>query len=196
MPHRPRCHLHVLLAQGAHHIRRGQVAGRQAHRIEPQPHGVFALAKDDYIAHTLDAFDRVSYINVKVIADKQIVVLSIVRIETGPQHKGAGNFGDAQAGCLHLGRQTSQSGSGPVLNIHGGNIKVPVKVKCGGDSAGPIIAAGGTQVAHAFSPIDGLLQQSGHAGFHCLGVGTGIKSAHGHLWRRKIWELGNRQGRN
>ena len=39
----------VLLAQRRHHVRGGQPARRQPHRIQPQPHGVLALAEDAHV---------------------------------------------------------------------------------------------------------------------------------------------------
>jgi hypothetical protein len=39
--------LDVLLDQRVDHVGGGEAAGGQAHRVEPDAHGVFALAEDD-----------------------------------------------------------------------------------------------------------------------------------------------------
>ena len=46
--------LHVLLADGAHHVARGEAAGRHLVGIEPDPHGVVAAAEH---LHLTDAGD-------------------------------------------------------------------------------------------------------------------------------------------
>ena len=122
--------------------------------------------------------------------------MATIRIETGAQHKGAGNLGYAEAGGLHLGRQAAQGAGCAVLHVYSRDIKVTIQFKRSGNAAGTIIAAGGVHVAHVFRAVDGLLQQRGDTGFHRLRIRAGVERAHGDLGRRKIRELRNRQQGN
>ena len=196
LPHLARRHLDVLLAQGAAHVAGGEVARGQLHRVQPEPHGIFALAENDHVAHALHPLQRVAHVQVKIVADEELVVLAFIGIKTVRHHERAGVLGDADAGGLHFGGQAPQRAGSAVLHVHRRHIQVAVQVKGGADGAGPVIAAGRAHVAHALSPVDGLLQQRGHAGLHRLRVCAGIKGAHADGGRRQVGILRHRQGRN
>ena len=66
--------LDVLLAQRVDDVAGGEAARRQFARIEPQPHGVTALAEDDDVAHAGHALDRVADVAVEIVADELRVV--------------------------------------------------------------------------------------------------------------------------
>ncbi len=168
LSHLPRGYLHILFAQGAGHVRGSQVAFGQPHWIKPEPHGIFALAKDNYVAHALHALDGIADVKIKVVADKQAVILVFVRIKTERHNKRASVLADAHARGLHFNGQASQRGGSAVLHIDRSNVQVAVKIKGSADGTGAVIAAGGAYVAHAFGAVDGLFQQGGHAGFHRL----------------------------
>ena len=186
-------HLNVLLAQRGGHVSGSKSARRQPHRIKPQPHGILALAKDDYITHALHALDGVAHIEVKVIADEKVVVFLVGRVETVRHHKRAGIFGDAYACRLHFNRQAPQRAGCPVLYVDRGHIQVAVQFKSSVDGSRAVIATGGTHIAHAFRAIDGLLQQRGHTGFHRLRVCSGIEGGNTHRRRREVGILRHRQ---
>ena len=59
----------------------------QLYGIEPQAHGIFALAKNHHAAYALHAFNGIAYIEVKIVGDKKIVILFGVRIEAIGHHK-------------------------------------------------------------------------------------------------------------
>ncbi len=73
--------LNVLLAERAHRVGRRQPVRGQLVRIEPEPHGELALAEDDDVADTRDPADRVTDVQVDVVADEQLVVPVVARIE-------------------------------------------------------------------------------------------------------------------
>ena len=53
------CDFHVLLRQSASPHRRRQPASRHAHRIQPQPHGVLALAEDNHVGDARNSLQRI-----------------------------------------------------------------------------------------------------------------------------------------
>src|SRR5215472_2214488 len=196
LSHLARGHLHVLLAQGIHHVRRGQVARRQFDWVEPQAHGIFAFAKDDDVAHALQPFEGIANVNVKIVADEQIVVAVVIGIEAESYYERAGVLVDAYARGLYFDRQPAQDGSGAVLHVDGGNIQAAVQVKHYADSAAAVVVAVRGHIAHALGPVDGLLQQCSYAGFHYLRIRSGIEGADGNRGRRQVGVLRDRQRRD
>src|SRR6185437_10141619 len=87
LSHLSRRHLDVLLAQRRRYVRGGKAARRHAHRIKPQPHGIFAFAKDYDIAYALNALDSITHVKIKVVADEKIVVFLVVGVKTVSHHK-------------------------------------------------------------------------------------------------------------
>jgi len=73
----PGGYLDVLLAKRGSHVSGGKVARRQPDWIKPQPHGIFALAKDNDAAYALHALDGVAHVKVKIVADEKVVVLFV-----------------------------------------------------------------------------------------------------------------------
>ena len=69
-----RGYLHVLLARSGY-VRSGKATRRQPHRIKPQAHGIFALAKDNDVAHAFHALNGVTHVKIKVVADKNKLLL-------------------------------------------------------------------------------------------------------------------------
>ncbi len=94
--------LDVLLLQGGDDIGRGQPARRQPVRIEPETHGVLALAEDLHIGDALDALDRVLDVDVDVVADELVVVAIALAVEAGRKHERAGHLVDGDAGSSSL----------------------------------------------------------------------------------------------
>src|SRR5208283_5738633 len=60
----PGSDLDVLLRKGGDDVRRCQTSGSQPRRIEPQAHGVLALAEDLHVGDALHSLQRVLDINV------------------------------------------------------------------------------------------------------------------------------------
>ena len=68
--------LDVLLAQRVDDVAGGQLARREALRIEPEPHRVLALAEDDDVADAGHALERVLDVDVDVVAEEERVVVA------------------------------------------------------------------------------------------------------------------------
>ena len=116
--------LDVLLGQRIHHIGGGQVARGQAHRIEPDAHGVLALAEDHHVAHAGHALERVLHVHVEVVGDEFAGVAAVERIEAGAENEVEVGFGDDDAGGDHLAGQAALHAGHAVLHVHGGDVEV------------------------------------------------------------------------
>ena len=94
--------LHVLLADGAHHVARRQVALGDLARIEPHAHRVVAAAPHQHLAHALDARQAVLDVEHAVVAQVRHVVALARRDQV--HHHGqvdrALHRGDAEAAHL------------------------------------------------------------------------------------------------
>jgi hypothetical protein len=189
LPDRAGRHLHVLLIQRIHHVGRGQVPAGHARRIEPQPHGVLAFAKNKDITHALHALQRIANVNVQIVADEQAVVLVVIGVEARTEDEAAGAFAYADAGGLDRSGQSALSLVHPVLNVNGSKVNIAVDVESHRDGAGTIVAAGRGHVLHAGNAVDLLLQRDCDAGLHRLRTGAVIVAAHADLRRRQIWKL-------
>src|SRR6185312_4182149 len=73
--------LDVLLLQRADDIGCGKLASRELDRIEPQPHGIFALAEDPDIADAADALDGILDIEVEIVGDELLRVAVVIRVK-------------------------------------------------------------------------------------------------------------------
>jgi hypothetical protein len=62
--------LDVLLDQRVDHVGGGEAASGQAHRVEPDAHGVLALAEDHDVAHAGHALDGVLHVDIEVVGDE------------------------------------------------------------------------------------------------------------------------------
>ena len=167
--------LHVLLLQGGDHVGGGQPARRQPDRIEPQAHGVLALAEDLHVGDALDALDRVLDVDVDVVADELVVVAIALAVEAGRQDERAGHLVDGDAGVLDLVGQASHHALHAVLHIDGGQVERPGQLEGDVDGAAAVVAAGGGHVAHALHAVDGLFQDGGDGRFDRGGVCAGVE---------------------
>ena len=70
----PGGHLHILLADGGHHIAGGEVARRKLLRIEPDAHRVVAAAEDLHIPHARQPRQHIPDVQHRVVAQVQRVV--------------------------------------------------------------------------------------------------------------------------
>ena len=90
----------VLFHQRIDHVSGGEIAGGQADRVEPEAHGVFALAEDGDVADAGHALDGVFDIDVEVVGDELVGVAAVEGEESGAEDEvGAGLVdGDAESG--------------------------------------------------------------------------------------------------
>src|SRR5262249_35153848 len=159
----------VLLAQSGHYISRGDVARGHAQRVEPDAHGVLALAEDKDVAHALYALERVFDIDIDVVAEEEAVVAIVVRVNAGGKDKILGGLVDGDAVLVHFARQASLNIGHAVLHIDRSEIYVAVLLKDDVHAAGAIVAAGRGDVLHALDAVDLLLQRISDRGLDGLG---------------------------
>ncbi len=69
--------LHVLLADGADDITRGQILGGDLVRVEPDSHGVVAGTEHLHVTRAGDARQDVLHLQRRVVADVNLVVLIV-----------------------------------------------------------------------------------------------------------------------
>jgi hypothetical protein len=80
-------HLHVLLADGAHDVGRGQLPRRQLVGIEPDAHAVLAGAEDLHAADTRNARQLVLHLQVREVRQVQHVIALVGRDEVRHQQE-------------------------------------------------------------------------------------------------------------
>jgi hypothetical protein len=146
--------LHVLLYECIHHVGRGEAACCQSNRVEPDTHGVFALAEDHHVAHAGHSLEGVLHINVEIIGDELARIAVVESIKAGAEHEIVVGLGDGDAGGVHLARQAALCAGDPVLHVHCGNVQVVSRVERGGDGTGAAVGARRADVAHALDTVD------------------------------------------
>ena len=191
-----RGHLHVLLAQRLHDFVGGNVPAGETIRIEPQPHGVLAIAEDLHARHSGDALDLVLDEPIDVVAEEQRVVLVVVREHRGGEHDVVAALGHRNADGLDLVRQPSFDLGHPILHIDGSDVDVAVHVEGDGDAGGAIAAARRGHVLQALDAVQGLFDRNGDGRLHHLGARSLIERGDLHGRRRQLRELGDWQARN
>ena len=179
-------YLNVLLLEGVLHIKRGEATRGQLRWIEPDAHGVLALAEDDDSTHTRNALECVADVDVKVVADKGLRQALVGREEARGQNEVAVGLGDADTGVVDRGGKPALCGGNAVLHVDCRNRQVIASLEGDGDGAGAVVGAGGRHVAHAFHTVDRGLQRNGDGRFDSGRVGADVVAGDHHLGRRKL----------
>ena len=125
--------LDVLLGERVDHVGGGEAASGQAHRIEPDAHGVFALAEDHHVAHAGHALDGVLDVDVEVVGDELVRVAAVAGIEAGAEDEVAVGLGDGDAGGVDRSGQAALHAGHAILHVDGGDVEVVAGVEGGGD---------------------------------------------------------------
>ncbi len=188
--------LHVLLGERTHNVASGKPLGSELSRIEPDAHGIFALAKDLHVADAGHALERVLYVNVEVIGDELVGVTAVAREEACAKDEVAIRFGDGDSGGVDSRGKASGNARNAVLHIDGSDVEVVAGLKGDGDHAGAAVGAGGADVAHALDTVDSLFKRNSDGLLDCVRVGSHIVAGHHHFRRRQRgihghWEIGN-----
>ena len=97
----------VLLLQRGDHIRRRQLARGQLGGIEPDAHGILALAEDDHVAHARNALERIFHVDVDIVRDVLVRKAVIGRVESRGENEVRIRLGDGDAGVLDFLRQAA-----------------------------------------------------------------------------------------
>ena len=186
----------VLLGESVGDVEGGEAAGGEPGGIEPDAHGVLALAEDDDVADAGDALERVADVDVEVVGDEGLRERVVGRDEAGGEDEVGVGLGDGDAGVVDDGGQTALRGGDAVLHVDGGDVEVVAGLEGDGDGAGAVVGAGGAHVAHALDAVDGLLEDGGDGGLDVLGVGADVVAGDDDLRRREVGIERDRQGRD
>jgi len=163
-----------LLDECIDYIGGGERAGRKALRIEPDAHGVFALAEDHHVAHAGHALERILDVDIEIVGDELGRVAAIFGIEASSENKVEVGLGDGDAGGVDRGGQAPGDAGHAVLHVHGGDVEIVAGLEGGGDGADAAVGAGRIDVAHPLDAIDGLFKRNGDGLLDGVGVGAHI----------------------
>jgi hypothetical protein len=119
----------VLLLESIDHIVGGEAAAGHADGIEPETHGVFALAEDEDVGNAGNALQRVADIDVEVIAHEERGVAAVGREDGAAEDEILRGLGDGDSDLLDGGGEASGSGVDAVLDVNRGEVGIAVESK-------------------------------------------------------------------
>ncbi len=149
-----------MLLKSSHHVGSGQLPCRQFRGIQPDSHGVFALAEDHDIAHARNALQRVFYINVQIVRDVLVRKAIVRRIKSSGKDEVRIRLGDGHAGVLDFLRQPALGSRHAVLHIYGSDVQVIAGAEGDVNAAGAVVRTRRGDVVHALDSINLLLQRN------------------------------------
>src|SRR3984885_6064082 len=178
--------LHVRLGEGIGDVEGRETASGEAVGIEPEAHGVLALAEDNDRADAGNTLESVADVDVEVVRDEGLRERVVGRDKAGSEDEVGAGFGDADAGVIDSGGKAALDGGDAVLHVDCGDVEVVAGVEGDGDGGGAVVGAGRAHVAHALDAVDGLLEDDGDGGLNVLGVGSDVVAGDDNLWRREV----------
>jgi hypothetical protein len=179
--------LDVLLGKGIGDVECGETAGGEEVGIEPDAHGVLALAEDDDGADTGDTLECIADVDVEIVGDEAGGERVIGGDEAGGEDEVGVGLGDGDAGVVDDCWETALRRGYAVLHVDGGDVEIVAGLEGDGDGGGAVVGAGGAHVTHALDAVDGLLEDDGDRGFNVLGVGPNVVAGDDDLRRSESW---------
>ena len=137
-------HLHVLLANGLHHVAGRQVAHAQLHGVDPDAHAVIALAEQVDVAHAFDARQFVLDLHQSEVAQVQLVVATFLRGDRDAHQNVGRSLLHRHAGLPDHFRQRRQSQAHAVLHQHLGHVQIDAVLERDGQAVGAVVGASST----------------------------------------------------
>jgi hypothetical protein len=185
--------LHVLAADGSHHVAGREAALRDLLRVEPDAHRVVAAAEDLHLAHAFDARERVLHVQHRVVA--QVVdVVAVVRRDEVDHHRQVGRALDGRdAQAPHFLGQARLGLRDAVLHELLGLVGVGAEAERDGEREHAVGRCLAAHVEHAFDAVDLLFERRGNGFGDHLRVGARVLGAHHHRRRRDFRVLRDRQ---
>ena len=176
-------HLHVLLADGPHHVGGRQLARGQLVRVQPHAHAVFAGAEHLDVADAGNARQLVLHLQVRQVRQVEHVVALVRRHQVRGHHDVRRRLLGGEADALHFLRQPRQRLRHAVLHLHLRGVEVGAERE--GDGQRHPAVGGGLRehVEHVLDAVHLLLERRGHGFRDHLRVGAGIHAAHDHRRR-------------
>ena len=118
MVERARGHLHIVLAHGIDDLGRGQVLGRRAFGIDPDPHRVGTFGKNAELADPFQTRKTIDHLGTRIIREIGAVARSVRRIQV-QHHQHVGRIlGDIHPEPPHVLGQPRHRDRDPVLHQH------------------------------------------------------------------------------
>ena len=174
------CGLHVLAANGGHHVGGRETALCHLLGVQPGAHGIVAAAEDLHLAHTLDARQTVLHIEHGIVAQIVDVIAAVGRNHVH-DHGQVGRTldrGDAQA--AHFLGQARLGLGDAVLHQLLRLVGVGAQREGHGQRHHAVGRGLAAHIEHAFHAVDGFLQRRGHGFGNHLGIGARVLGANHH----------------
>src|SRR3989442_1309093 len=142
LPDLARGYFYVLLLERIDHVAGGETAARHTHRIEPQPHGVLALAENKYLSNSRHTLQSVFYVDVQGVAHEERAVAVVRRVHRRAEDKVLRRLGNRDAGGLDGAGKSSLGRVDAILNVYRCQVRVPIQVEGRGNRTAAVIPAG------------------------------------------------------
>ncbi len=187
-------HLDVLFLDGGDHVHRRQTARRQLVRVHPDAHTVILLAEQEHVADAVDPLHLVGDVDVGVVAEVQLVVAVVGRIETDDEENIRVAFARDDADLANHVGQLGQSEIDAVLHQYLGEIQIDAGFERDAEAVGTVVGGLRGHVHHVLDAVDLLLNGSGHGLGDDARVGARIDGGNRDAGRRDLRILRDGQG--
>ena len=138
------------------------------------------------LADSRNSLNSVGNVDIDVIADELIGILTVVGIKADRENKVAVRFRNGDAKIVDRCRQLTLGAGNSVLHVDRGNIQVIPRLEGNGDGGASIVAAAGGHVVHALNTVDGFFQRDRDRRFDFLRARSNIGRTHRDLRRRQL----------
>ncbi len=182
--------LHVLPAQRVLDLLWGHVEGGEPGRVEPQPHGVAALAEDTHLGHAGHGLQAVLDVAVGVIGDFERRMPVAEEGEVDDRLRVRLDLLDDR--ILGVIGEPSAHPADPVAHVRRGAVGIPVEPEGYGDLA-LFLPADRRHVVDAFDPGERVLEDVRDLAFDDVGAGADIGRLNGDDDRVDVGILTHRQ---
>ena len=185
-------HLHILLAEGPHHVARGQAAAGQRVGIEPDPHRVVPGAQEGYVAHPLDSGERVLHLDQREVAQVEQVIPAVGRDEVHAEEDARRLLLGDHPLPLHLLGQLGERHGDAVLRQHLRLVDIGAEAEGDVDCRLTVVGALGREIEHPLDTVDLLLDRRGDRVGHHLGARPRVGRLDRDRGRHDLGILGDR----
>ena len=165
----------VLVADGVGHVEHGHVQRRQLLRVEPDADAVVAHALVVDLRNPVDAEQLVQDVDGGIIAQVDVVVAAVRRVEADDVQDVGRLLADGDALVLDRGRQQRHGQLHAVLDHDQGGVQVGADVEGDGQHVRAVVAHLRGHVQHALDAVDLLLDRRRHRVRNHLGAGPRVE---------------------
>jgi hypothetical protein len=166
--------LHVLVLDGAGHLRRAQPEDGERVRVEPDPHRVLERAQQRGVAHARHALERVDDVDRRVVAKIERVERFVRRIELDDLQQAGGFLLHGEPLPGHFFRQQRLGQRDTVLHVDGVDVGIGAEGEGHRQRVAAVGRRGRLHVEHVGDADHLLLDRLRDRLLDHLGVGAGI----------------------